>query len=99
MGILTMTLIVYLCFFLGLIQLFKAPFKLYRFFKTKKREGFLSGIRNNGRCSGDNSGSGNSSGRTSDNICNDSSGDGNDGNRSDDSHNGIPVINIDNIKC
>lgn len=34
-----MTLIVYLCFFLGLIQLFSLPYRCYKFAKRKYKKG------------------------------------------------------------
>jgi len=83
------TVFVYLCFILGLIELVKAPFRLYRFIKSEKKGGFLIGKFRN--CNGKSS---DSSGRTdrADSCGISNKSDSDDGNG--DSYDRMPVIDI-----
>lgn len=48
------TIFVYVCFILGLLDVCKAPFSLYKLIKSKKKGDFLNGkLRNNNGNSGD----------------------------------------------
>ena len=49
-----MTLIVYLCFFMGLVQLFSLPYRCYKFAKQKYKKGGIPLGRNHGNTNGSN---------------------------------------------